>query len=37
MVTQHKRAVAAYIDKNSESLPAIAVRETLRKIKTGKK
>lgn len=37
MTTHHKQAVAAYVAKNSESLPAIAVRETLRKIKTGKK
>ena len=37
MVTHHKRAVAAYIKENHHSLPAIAVRETSRKIATGRK
>jgi 3-methyladenine DNA glycosylase AlkD len=37
MVQHHKRAVAAYIKENRRSLPAIAVRETTRKIATGRK
>ncbi len=37
MVLHHKRAVAAYIKENLPSLPAIAVRETRRKIATGRK
>jgi 3-methyladenine DNA glycosylase AlkD len=37
MVQHHKRAVAAYIKENRHSLPAIAVRETTRKIVTGRK
>ena len=37
LITQHKKAVADYIAKNKASLPAVAVRETARKIKTGKK
>lgn len=37
MVTNHKKAVADYIAKNRGALPAIAVRETMRKIKTGRK
>jgi 3-methyladenine DNA glycosylase AlkD len=37
MVQHHKRAVAACIDANRRSLPAIAVRETTRKIATGRK
>jgi 3-methyladenine DNA glycosylase AlkD len=37
MSMQHKKAVAAYIAKNKASLPAIAVRETARKITTGRK
>jgi 3-methyladenine DNA glycosylase AlkD len=37
MVTHHRRAVAAYIKVNHHSLPAIAVRETTRKIATGRK
>ena len=37
LTIQHKKAVAAYIAKNEASLPAIAVRETTRKIKTGRK
>jgi 3-methyladenine DNA glycosylase AlkD len=37
MVAHHQRAVAAYIKENHNSLPAIAVRETTRKIATGRK
>jgi 3-methyladenine DNA glycosylase AlkD len=37
MVQRHKRAVAAYIKENRSSLPAVAVRETNRKIATGRK
>lgn len=37
MVLLHKRAVSAYIKENRRSLPAIAVRETTRKIATGRK
>jgi 3-methyladenine DNA glycosylase AlkD len=37
LTSHHKKAVAAYIAKNRASLPAIAVRETTRKIKTGRK
>ncbi len=37
MITRHKAAVAEYVKKNSASLPSIAVRETLNKIKTGRK
>lgn len=36
MTMQNERAVAVYIAKNKASLPAIAVRETTRKIKTGR-
>jgi len=37
MVQHHKRAVAAYIKANRHLLPAIALRETTRKIATGRK
>jgi 3-methyladenine DNA glycosylase AlkD len=37
MVRHHKRAVAAYVNKNLSSLPAVAVRETRRQIATGRK
>jgi 3-methyladenine DNA glycosylase AlkD len=37
MIAHNKRAVAAYIKENHRSLPAIAVRETTRKIATGRK
>ena len=37
MVPHHKRLVAAYLKKNLSSLPAVAVRETTRKIATGRK
>ena len=37
MVNQHKKETANFIDKNKNTLPKIAIRETLRKIKTGRK
>lgn len=37
MVKHHKKLVTDYIVRNKSSLPAIAVRETLIKVKTGKK
>jgi 3-methyladenine DNA glycosylase AlkD len=37
LTENHKRAVAGYIARNRASLPAIAVRETTRKIATGRK
>jgi 3-methyladenine DNA glycosylase AlkD len=37
MVTQHRDAVAAYLDANADSLPKIAIRETKTKLKTGTK
>lgn len=37
MPRHHERAVAAYVRENRHSLPAIAVRETTRKITTGRK
>jgi hypothetical protein len=37
MVKHHKRAVAGFVKQNRDSLPAIAVRETTRKIATGRK
>ncbi len=37
MVTQHKNEVATYIEENKDSLPKIAIRETTKKIKTGRK
>ena len=37
MVQNHRRAVEAYLRKNRPTLPAIAVRETMRKIETGRK
>ena len=37
MARHHERAVAAYVRENQHSLPAIAVRETTRKITTGRK
>jgi len=36
-VKQHKKAIGEYVKKNSETLPKIAVRETVRKIETGRK
>lgn len=37
MVKMHRDALNKYVDKNKATLPAIAVRETLTKLKTGKK
>jgi 3-methyladenine DNA glycosylase AlkD len=37
MLRYHRRAVSAYLKKNQSSLPAVAVRETRRKIATGRK
>ena len=36
MAGHHRRAVAAYLEKNPSSPPAIAVRESRRKIATGR-
>ena len=37
LVKHHKSEVKKYVLENKETLPAIAVRETLKKIETGKK
>lgn len=37
MIRHHRAKVESYLAENSESLPAIAVRETMVKLKTGKK
>lgn len=37
MTTRHRDAVAAYVEANAVRLPAIAVRETRTKLRTGKK
>jgi len=37
MVKHYPKLVKEYIDKNLEALPKIALRETLMKLKTGKK
>lgn len=37
MIKNHRKVVADYIKNNMETLPKIAVRETLRKLKTGRK
>lgn len=37
MSNQHKKDVVTYLKENGDSLPKIAVRETWRKIKTGRK
>jgi 3-methyladenine DNA glycosylase AlkD len=37
LVTQHRAAVVAWLDANTATLPAIAVRETQTKLKTGTK
>jgi len=37
LVKHHKEEVLAYVTRNAWSLPKIAVRETLVKIRTGKK
>lgn len=36
-IKQHREAIAAYLEANAASLPAIAVRETRKKLATGKK
>lgn len=36
-INQHRGAIEAFLDDNEDSLPAIAVRETRNKLKTGKK
>ena len=36
-INQHQAAIEDYVDKNEETLPAIAVRETRNKLITGKK
>ncbi|HYG00842.1 MAG TPA: DNA alkylation repair protein [Chryseosolibacter sp.] len=37
LIKHYKEEVADYVKKNADSLPKIAVRETLTKLKTGKK
>jgi 3-methyladenine DNA glycosylase AlkD len=37
MIKHHRKALDAYLKKNSDTLPKIAVRETMVKLKTGKK
>ena len=37
LITRHREAVIAYLDANADSLPAIAIRETRTKLKTGTK
>ncbi|HZX73671.1 MAG TPA: DNA alkylation repair protein, partial [Cyclobacteriaceae bacterium] len=37
MVRHHRKSLVAYMNENSDSLPKIAVRETNRKLDTGKK
>ena len=36
-IKQHRGGIAAYLDANADALPAIAVRETRKKLLTGKK
>ena len=36
-VKQHRSAIAAYLEANADTLPAIALRETRKKLLTGKK
>ena len=36
-IKQHRLAIADYLDANADALPAIAVRETRKKLLTGKK
>ncbi len=36
-IKQHRNAIAAYLDSNATSLPAVARRETRKKLLTGKK
>ncbi len=37
MIKHHKKLVSDYLEENEDSLPRIAVRETMVKLKTGKK
>jgi len=37
MVKLHAKTIKTYLDKNKDSLPKIAVRETTRKLETGRK
>jgi len=37
MIKRHRKAVTDFVEQNRDSLPAIAVRETLTKLKTGRK
>jgi 3-methyladenine DNA glycosylase AlkD len=37
MIKQYRKRVSAYIAENKTTLPAIAVRETMMKLKTGRK
>lgn len=37
MIRHHKKEVAAYLQQNADTLPKIAVRETRRKLLTGRK
>ncbi|MBY0432537.1 MAG: DNA alkylation repair protein, partial [Cyclobacteriaceae bacterium] len=37
LVKHHTKMVSQYISRNKNTLPAIAIRETLTKLKTGKK
>jgi len=37
MIKNYRKTVEEYVDKNSDTLPAIAVRETRRKLDTGRK
>ena len=36
-IKQHHEAIANYLDTNADNLPAIALRETRKKLATGKK
>lgn len=36
-IKQHRNAIEGYLDDNADTLPAIAIRETRRKLTTGKK
>lgn len=37
LIKHHRKDLEAYLKKNAESLPKIAVRETMNKLKTGRK
>lgn len=36
-ITHHRNVIEQYLDQNAETLPAVAIRETRRKLDTGKK